>query len=210
MEQVRQFFLPHTHVEDVRMPLRPDGKARGIAFIQCRTPLDARRAMQATNSTKFHGRLIAVTMADAGRSSKNSSAPEADRRARTIHVAGLPPDAQEALIQQAIEMAIGPETVRRVFWTPGRPPNSQGLCDSMVEMVDEEAAGRAVLSADVTYGTMPLALSMYQQQVTSSTSAATSMRDRRRGALGFARVHSSESTDTTPKGQDAFRQMLHP
>ena len=210
VEQVRQFFLPHTHVEDVRMPLRPDGKARGIAFIQCRTPLDARRAMQATNSTKFHGRLIAVTMADAGRSSKNSSAPEADRRARTIHVAGLPPDAQEALIQQAIEMAIGPETVRRVFWTPGRPPNSQGLCDSMVEMVDEEAAGRAVLSADVTYGTMPLALSMYQQQVTSSTSAATSMRDRRRGALGFARVHSSESTDTTPKGQDAFRQMLHP
>lgn len=209
IEQVRQFFEPHTHVEDVRMPMRPDGKARGIAFVQCRTPLDARRAMQATNSTKFHGKLIAVTMAEAGRSSKSTPAPETDRRARTIHVAGLPPDAQEALIQQAIEMAIGHNTVRRVFWTPGRSPDDQGLCDSMVEMVDEEVAGRAVLSADAKYGTMPLTLSMYQQQVPSSISAPNSTRGRRRGAFGFARVHSSHSNDTTPKGQDAFRQMLH-
>ena len=225
VEQVRQFFEPHAPIDDVRMPLRPDGKSRGIAFIQCRTPLDARRAMQATNSTKFHNRLVAVTLADAGRQMRSKDTLHASNdawRAKSIHVAGLPPDAQEPLIQQAVEAAVGPRTVRQVFWTPGRPPNAHGTCDSIVEMADEEVAGRAALVADAFYGTLPLTFTMYQNLPPSSSAAgsvtpAYSVARRGnhgrgpRGAFEFSRVHNPENQpDTaTPKGQDAFRQMLH-
>ena len=112
--------------------------------------------------------------------------------------------------------------MRQVFWTPGRPPNAQGTCDSIVEMADEEVAGRAALVADAFYGTLPLTFTMYQNLPPSSSAAGSVTRAysvaRRgnhgrgpRGAFEFSRVHNPENQpDTaTPKGQDAFRQMLH-
>ncbi|KAL4402571.1 hypothetical protein ACI68E_000336 [Malassezia pachydermatis] len=217
VDDVRAFFAPYGPVADVRMPARPDGKSRGIAFIEFASTLDARRAMQATNSTKFHGRLVAVTLAEAGRTHRPaSSAPtQADRWARTIHVQGLPPDAQEALIQQAMEAVVGPNSVRRVFWTPGRAPQRDGTCDSLVEMVDAETAGRAVLAARAMYGDAPLTLQPHTGAASTSTtsmpmprSVGPASRGPRKEAFGFARVHTTELADTTPKDQDAFRQML--
>ncbi|WFD30915.1 Splicing factor [Malassezia sp. CBS 17886] len=197
VEDVRAFFQAHATPTDVRMPPRPDGKSRGIAFVNFATPLDARRAMQATNSTEFKGRLVAVMLADAGRSRSGhasaqgdhapsggaetqASGAAVDRDARTVRVAGLPADAQEPLIQQAMEQALGPDSVRRVFWTPSRHGRSSGTpgappsADSLVEMQDAEVrsraarsslrqtAGRAILGATATYaGTYPLTVTEY-------------------------------------------------
>ncbi|WFD19009.1 Splicing factor [Malassezia caprae] len=210
IEDVRQFFAPHGDVAEVRVPARPDGKSRGIAFIQFHTALDARRAMQATNSTKFHGRLVAVMLAEAGRSSRPAR-PSDDWRSRSVHVAGLPPDAQEALIQQALESALGPQSVRRVFWTPGRAPGPDGTCDSLVELADTETAGKAVLHAHASYGGAPLTLSAHMPPAAAPAPAlvprgAVAARGRRN--LGFSRVHTASSSDTAPKSQDAFRDML--
>lgn len=209
-DDVRQFFAPYGEVEAVRRLLRADGTSRGVAFIQFSSALDARRAMQATNGTQFHGRLVAVTLADAGRTSRpRPNAP--DWRTRAVHVAGLPPDAQEALIQQALERALGPQSVRRVFWTPGRAPGPDGTCDSTVELVDAETAGRAVLISHASYGSVPLTISAYvpsgpSTDVASGSRGAPASRGRR--PLGFARVHTAAPADTAPKTQDAFRNML--
>lgn len=217
-DDVRAFIAPHGTVTAVRMPARPDGKSRGIAFVELASALEARRAMQATNSTKLLGRLVAVMLAEAGRGVRvpqPSSESAEDRRARTILVAGLPADAQEPLIQQAVELAVGAGTVRRVLWTPGRAPGLDGLYDSLVELSDAETAGKAVLAAHATYGTMPLRLSE-QPAPHAAAHAPRGMsrgamggrgRGARRGAFGFARVHAGD-VDATPKDQDEFRNML--
>lgn len=214
VDDVRQFFAPHGEVADVRLPTRPDGKSRGIAFIQFHSALDARRAMQATNSTKFHGRLVAVMLAEAGRSSRppRPNGHPDDWRARSVHVAGLPADAQEALIQQSLESVLGPQSVRRVFWTPGRTPGPDGTCDSIVELADAELAGKAVLAAQASYAGAPLTITAHVQPTTTPAAPAFVPRGasaaRGRRAFGFARVHTAPSSDTAPKNQDAFRDML--
>lgn len=209
-EDVRQFFAPHGDVAEVRVPARPDGKSRGIAFIQFHSALDARRAMQATNSTKFQGRLVAVMLADAGRNARPERSSGDDWRARSVLVAGLPPDAQEALIQQALESALGPQSVRRVFWTPGRAPGPDGTCDSLVELADAETAGKAVLTARASYAGAPLTLSAHVPPAPTPAAPPLVPRGagaaRGRRAFGFSRVHTA--SDTVPKTQDAFRDML--
>ena len=216
-EQVRAFFEPHAPVEGVRLPLRPDGKSRGIAFISFHSAIDARRAMQATNSTQFLGRLVAVMLADAGRRAPARPESAEDRHARSVVVAGLPPDAQEALIQQAVEKALGPGTVKRVFWTPGRH-DADAQADSLVELQDAETAGRAVLGASVEYDGRPLVLRAHTPAPKEAfvPRAAARARRGRGGALGFARVHEPRAEPRAdapdrgaPKGQDQFRAMLY-
>ncbi|PKI84424.1 Prp24p [Malassezia vespertilionis] len=159
-DDVRAFFAVHAPVQDVRVPLLPNGKSRGIAFINFASALDARRAMQATNSTKLKGSLVAVMLADAGRKrTQRASQRDDDTRARTVRICGLPGDAQEALIQQAMEKALGPGTVRRIFWTPSRHALDATDADALVEFADVETAGKAALGAGITYAdTHPLTL----------------------------------------------------
>lgn len=196
-DELRDFFAAHGTVTGVRVPERPDGKSRGIAFVDLATALDARRAMQATNSTKYKGRLIAVVLADAGRT---RSAPTSDPewRSRSIRVSGLPPDAQEALIQQAVEKAVGTGSVRRVFWTAG-----EGVRDALVELADVGTAGRAVLAADAAYGEHPLSFAEYTH--IERVPRAVRGRGRGRGAFGSSR---GSAAGTQPKSQDEFRAML--
>lgn len=201
-EDVRAFFETHAPVVNVRLPERPDGKSRGIAFIDFGSALDARRAMQATNSTMFKGRLIAVVLADAGKSRGAPPAADPEWRSRSVRVSGLPADAQEALIQQAVEKAIGPGTVRRIFWTPG----AEGLRDALVELSDPGIAGRAVLAADAKYGEHPLVFSEYA--AVQRAPRAPRGRGRGRGAFAQTRTHASGAADTQPKTQDQFRAML--
>lgn len=208
-DEVQAFFEAHAPVESVRVPLRPDGKSRGIAFITFHSEIDARRAMQATNSTKFKGRLVAVTLADAGRRGHSEQKEESkdDRFARSVQVRGLPLDAQEALIQQALEKELGPGSVRRVFWTPERHSDS-----SLVELADAETAGRAVLAAAAAYGEHPLTITPHTPAPPTETFAPRAARGRRGrgGALGFARVHSTpRAPPSNAQGQDKFRAMLY-
>lgn len=215
---VRAFFAAHAPVADVRVPLRPDGKSRGIAFVEFHNASDARKAMLATNSTEFRGRLLAVVLAGAGRAGRaqqgapRDAPPEpadgSERRARSVIVAGLPHDAQEALIQQALEKAVGPGLVRRVFWTPERHSAGAASCDSLVEFIDAEAAGRAAL-ATASYGTHPLTLTPL-----GAPEVAPRANRRRTAALGAgAGVADAPSAlsppETAPKSQDAFRAMLY-
>lgn len=186
----------------MRLPERPDGKSRGIAFIDFGSALDARRAMQATNSTMFKGRLIAVVLADAGKSRGAPPAADPEWRSRSVRVSGLPPDAQEALIQQAVERAIGPGTVRCIFWTQG----AEGIRDALVELSDPSIAGRTVLAADAKYGEHPLVFSEYA--AVQRAPRAPRGRGRGRGAFGHTRPHASSAADTQPKTQDQFRAML--
>ena len=201
-EDVRAFFETHAPVLNVRLPERPDGKSRGIAFIDFGSALDARRAMQATNSTMFKGRLIAVVLADAGKSRGAPPAADPEWRSRSVRVSGLPPDAQEALIQQAVERAIGPGTVRCIFWTQG----AEGIRDALVELSDPSIAGRTVLAADAKYGEHPLVFSEYA--AVQRAPRAPRGRGRGRGAFGHTRPHASSAADTQPKTQDQFRAML--
>ncbi|WFD43251.1 Splicing factor [Malassezia psittaci] len=217
-EDIKKFFEQHAPVEDVRLPLRPDGKSRGIAFISFHNAIEARRAMQATNSTRFLGRLVAVMLSEAGR---HSSAPKPEdpelKRARSVVVSGLPQDAQEAVIQQVIEKALGSNSVQRVFWTPARH-DSSATADSLVELQDAETAGRALLLANLDYDGHPLRIEPQRSFTHHALTPRTASRGRGRGrggALGFARVHNKEHTaepvsqDNAHNGQDKFRALLY-
>ncbi|KAI3628542.1 Splicing factor [Malassezia furfur] len=230
-DDIRAFFAPHAPAQDVRIPPRPDGKSRGIAFVTFATALEAQRTQQATNDTELLGRRVAVSIAEPGRKT-SAPKPESadDRHARSIVVRGLPADAQEALIQQAIEKALGPRSVVRVFWTPARH-EGDASASSLVELVDAETAGRAVLGgAHAEYHGHPLTIEAHtpvpKDAPTTHMAPRTAMRGRgggrggrggRGGAFGFARVHTareSASSDdapaaAAPKGQDQFRAMLY-
>ena len=212
-EELRALFEAHAPVRDVRMPQRPDGKSRGIAFLDFATPLDARRAMHATNGAAFHGRTLAVVLAQAGRHGRPEASPDTGRHARSVRVAGLPPDAQEALIQQAVEKALGPGSVKRVFWTPGREPHGE-LCDSLVEFNDEATAGRALLGASATYGdAYPLTFEAHAPRRHEASESFVPRAARAARGLGtFAPRAAHTATEapapTRPKGQDQFREML--
>ncbi|WFC95160.1 Splicing factor [Malassezia brasiliensis] len=228
VDDICAFFAPHAPVQDVRIPPRPDGKSRGIAFVTFATALEAQRAQQATNDAELLGRRIAVSIAEPGR---KSSAPKTenadDRHARSIVVRGLPADAQEALIQQAVEKALGPHSVVRVFWTPARH-EGEASASSLVELVNAETAGRAVLGAHVEYQGLPLSVEAHtpapKEAAATHIVPRSAVRGRgghgahggRRGALGFARVHTqresasnNDASTMAPKGQDQFRAMLY-
>ncbi|WFC99161.1 Splicing factor [Malassezia yamatoensis] len=217
-EQIKSFFEQHAPVEEVRLPLRPDGKSRGIAFISFYNAIEARRAMQATNSTRFLGRLVAVMLSEAGRKSSGPKPEDPQlKRARSVVVSGLPQDAQEAVIQQVIEKALGRNSVQRVFWTPARH-DSSATADSLVELQDAETAGRALLLANLDYDGHPLRIEPRRSFTDHALTPRTASRGRGRGrggALGFARVHNRERTaeiasqDNAHNGQDKFRALLY-
>lgn len=127
VDALRSMFGAEGDVEDVRMPTNPDGKPKGVAFIDMRTKLDAEKAMQVLNGARLKGKAISVSIAQArgsgpGRAtSPNAPRMDAERRSRCVKARGLPLDAQEAIIQQLFErMAGGPGTVLLVEYEPGK------------------------------------------------------------------------------------------
>ncbi|PWZ01579.1 hypothetical protein BCV70DRAFT_210771 [Testicularia cyperi] len=237
-ENTRELFvsgLPRNITED-QLKFGPVTGLRGLGFVDFEKTLDAQQALRELNSTKFRGKTISVTIAEhrsvhgavksnygssssthirqaAGGSRdtqiESAAAKAAERRSRSVKVFDLPGDAQEALIQQALEHAMGRDTVRAVLWTPGSDKPW-----ATAEFKDQATAGKAILRQDIRYANdLPLRLESVDQPGTSaqsglsstvSTASATGLvnnsglvfiprtsrgrgRVRGRGALGFVR-----------------------
>jgi RNA recognition motif-containing protein len=189
-------------VESVRIPKHPDGRNKGIAFVDMKTALDAQtalgRANQVEGGLRIKGKLITVTAAEKTKGTSGSSAaPGLDRKDCRVRVRGLPLDAQEAIIQQIFEAQVGMGGVRRVDWTPGEA----GRGVATVEFQDVATAGRVALMSSIQYDEdHPLELSAIEGRGTAaplpstSTTAAFAPRQavrgrggRGRGGIGFAR-----------------------
>ncbi|KAM9480880.1 RNA-binding protein 28 [Clarias gariepinus] len=61
--ELKEVFSKHGTVLEVKIPVKPDGKKRGFAFVQFRNMLEAGKALAATNLKKIKDRLVAVDWA---------------------------------------------------------------------------------------------------------------------------------------------------
>lgn len=193
-------------VVGVRIPKHPDGRNKGIAFVDMKTALDAQTALgrsrEVEGGLRIKGKLITVNVADSAKnvshSSNFNSASGGQGRDHRIRVRGLPFYAQEAIIQQLFEGCAGPDTVRRVDWTPGEA--GRGM--AVIEFNDVATAGRVALLPSMKYDDEhPLQLSTLDSRgaaaaaslsVNNPTAAfaprqAARGRGRGRGGIGFAR-----------------------
>jgi len=164
VDEVRALFAKYGDVEDLRVPPSKGkdgqpvpGQIQGIAFVDMHTDLDAQRAMRELNSTMYRGKVLSVTLA-APRGAGLTKPPPARfergaggaEKARSVFIKGLPLDAQDGLIQQVLETALGTPgggSVKRVEWTPG----AEGRGFARVELHDASIAGKLLLLPNVAY-----------------------------------------------------------
>ncbi|KAI3492104.1 hypothetical protein L1887_43393 [Cichorium endivia] len=227
-DDMRTYFEAYGKVTGVRLLRTSEGALRGIGFVDFENALEAQRAMRELNSTKWRGKTIAVTMAE--HRSAHGAKPHrredvAERRTRSVRVQGLPEDAQEALIQQALEQAVGLGSVAQVLWTPGEGRGA------VVAFGNQADAGKAVLLAqtgELRYADQPLDVTAMDEQAPKHEAHALAFvprasRGRGRGrARAFApnthaAVAASQQAEddmqvepaAQPSGQDRFRAMLN-
>lgn len=148
-------------VLQVRFLRHPDGRPRGLAYVDMATTLDAQRALgqageQEGGGFRVKGKLINVKQVDkqqnksqAGVSggAEGSLRQDFERRSRSLQVHGLPYDAQEAIIQQAVERHYGANSVQRVQWTPGEASHGTAV----IEFHDASTAGKVALDGTLVY-----------------------------------------------------------
>jgi RNA recognition motif-containing protein len=222
-DALRELFGPG--VEHVRIPKHPDGRNRGIAYIDMTTVLDAQRVIGRSaemdgGGYRINGKLITVNpvekkkkqQAGGPRSNGGRSDDHLDveRRNRCLYLRGLPSDAQEPIIQQVIERYFGKETVKRIEWTAGQDNHGQAL----VEFADAKHAGLASLSTEeMLYAdTYPLRFATLESRGAASSliprQAGQARRaGRGRGGPAFARAsshtHGPEmDVDASPPAQN--------
>ncbi|KAE8232938.1 hypothetical protein CF326_g2021 [Tilletia indica] len=170
-EEVRALFEQYGTVDDLRIPTAKEkdnraleGQIQGIAFVDMHTDLDAQRAMRELNSTTYRGKVLSITLA-APRGASHVKAPPAyyergaggAQKARSVVVRGLPLDAQEGLIQQTLETALGTPgggSVKSIEWTPGE--DGKGM--ARVELRDAAVAGKLLLLEVAYDGSHPLSI----------------------------------------------------
>ena len=128
-EELRALFDPHGTIVGLRVPRKADGSGgRGIAFVDYSTPLEAQKAVTVVHGTTYRGKQLRVQIASKNKgTNKEAEAPVV--RSHSIKLRGLPFDAQEALIQQAVEKVAGLGTVRKVDWTPGAESRGEALVE---------------------------------------------------------------------------------
>lgn len=203
-EELAALFGPE--VESVRIPKHPDGRNKGIAFVDMKSALDAQTALgrstQVDGGLRIKGKLLTITAVDKTKGYQGSSGVPAaapgvqDRRGSRVRVRGLPFDAQEAIIQQVFEAQVGTGAVRRVDWTPGEA----GKGVATVEFQDVATAGRVTLISSIQYDdNHPLQLSTLESKGAAAPlpvgngaaafaprQAVRGGRGRGRGGIGFA------------------------
>lgn len=152
--ELKEIFDPG--VQRVRIPKHPDGRNRGIAYVDMDTTLDAQRVLGKAaeidgGGYRLKGKLLTVNMVDRKKlqgadASAQPGGQEArldlEQRSKCLYVRGLPSSAQEAVIQQILEHQLGHGSVKQVDWTPGEASRGQAL----VEFADAATAGRASLA----------------------------------------------------------------
>lgn len=164
-EDIRQLF--GEGVQNVRLLRHPDGRPKGLAFVDMRTALDAQRVVaQATEQDgggyRIKGKLLSVSFVEKQQNSHTTSEVplrdpgldsrlDLERRSRCVQIRRLPLDAQEAIIQQIVELEYGPQTVKRVEWTPGEAGHGIAIVefhDATVSAEKIRFTSLIVLSAD--------------------------------------------------------------
>ncbi|KAK0548169.1 Splicing factor [Tilletia horrida] len=215
-EELKSLFERFGTVDDLRIPPAKgrdgrllEGQIQGIAFVDMHSDLDAQRAMRELNSTTYRGKLLSVTLA-APRGASHVKPPPthyergsaSDLKARTVIVRGLPLDAQDGLIQQTLETALGTPaggSVKLVDWTPGE----EGRGIARVELRDAAAAGKLLLIPDVKYdGAHSLAIA---PQGTRG-GAADPLSKTHRGVISSS-DSGSVAMDQTPDGASSASQQ---
>jgi len=144
-------------VAQVRILKHPDGRNRGIAYVDMETALDAQQILGKAaeiegGGYRLQGKLLKVNRVDqkkmqgANESNSLTSRMDIERRSRCLYIRGLPSFAQEAIIQQIIEKVLGHGSVKQIEWNAGQSQKGQAT----VEFVDAPTAGRAALIASST------------------------------------------------------------
>ncbi|PWN36420.1 uncharacterized protein FA14DRAFT_172963 [Meira miltonrushii] len=142
-------------VAQVRILKHPDGRNRGIAYVDMETALDAQQVLGKAaemdgGGYRLQGKLLRVSKVDQkkmqGGNESNSltSRMDIERRSRCLYIRGLPSHAQEAIIQQIVEKVLGHGSVKQIEWQAGQSQKAT------VEFIDAPTAGRAALIASST------------------------------------------------------------
>ncbi|KPP63601.1 RNA-binding protein 28-like [Scleropages formosus] len=113
-EDLQQVFSKFGTVLEVNVPLKPDGKKRGFAFVQFKNILEAGKALSATNMKEIKGRQVAVDWAVAkdkfvstvkaspGHPPKKNPQPSDVREGKTIFIRNLSFDTEEETLEEAL------------------------------------------------------------------------------------------------------------
>lgn len=142
-------------VAQVRILKHPDGRNRGIAYVDMKTALDAQQVMGKAaeidgGGYRLQRKLLKVNKVDhkkmqgANESSSLTVRMDIERRSRCLYILGLPSYAQEAIIQQIVEKVLGHGSVKQIEWQAGHSQKAT------VEFIDAPTAGRAALIASST------------------------------------------------------------
>ncbi|UZJ54774.1 hypothetical protein CBS101457_004094 [Exobasidium rhododendri] len=221
-EELRALF--GDDVVGIRIPKHPDGRNKGIAFVDMKTVLDAQKALGesrvAEGGIRIKGKLLSVSIADKEKSGKSgsgaasaaASSDPSEKRDHRIRVRGLPLDAQEAVIQQVIEAQAGVGTVKRVDWTAGEA----GKGAAVIEFHDVAVSGKVGLMSSLMYdASHPLSIHNLETRISSGPvlsgnsdapaaapfaprQAVRGRGGRGRGGLGYARRPPSAVIDASP------------
>lgn len=150
--EIHGLFAQYGDLLAVRVP-RP-----GVAFADFRTSLDAHKAIAQLNGLHVRANAAPLKASPAEEGKKHKQTPRGGQgfRSRAVHVAGLPADAQEALVKQTFERLLGLGTVRKVEYTIG-------ASTAIVELAGPQVAGKALLASGVQYEDRPLVLTSLEQ-----------------------------------------------
>ncbi|CEH13117.1 RNA-binding protein SART3 (RRM superfamily) [Ceraceosorus bombacis] len=163
-EQVRALFTPFGEVTGVRVLRGPNGKPKGLAFVDYKNVLDAHQAVAVLSkleedgqpNARINGKPIHVSLAKAAASSTGNALSKRltpEQCAAAVKVRHLPFDAQEAKIQQLFEnVAGGVGSISKVNWTPG----AEGQGKAVVVCKDAQTAGLLALRSTLLYDGRPI------------------------------------------------------
>ncbi|TSK38431.1 RNA-binding protein 28 [Bagarius yarrelli] len=112
---LKDVFSKYGTVLDVKIPLKPDGKKRGFAFVQFKNMLEAGKALAATNLKEIKDRRVAVDWAvskdkflagqlgsAAAKEKRKNPLPSDVNEGKTIFIRNLSYDSEDEAIEQVL------------------------------------------------------------------------------------------------------------
>ncbi|KZS97439.1 hypothetical protein SISNIDRAFT_450238 [Sistotremastrum niveocremeum HHB9708] len=188
-DDLRGIFDAFGAIKEIRIASDEKG-CKGFAFVEFESEEGAEAALGA-NNVELKKRRIAVTLADSRVQAKPKRLPtatglgkKAEVRSKSVRIKGLPEAAEEGLLQQAVEKAIGGPVKRvEVF---------RDLREGVVELETLADAGKIVLLPS------PVVFQGHELQIVEESVKPPNRKERRSAAARGGSV-SVGSVDGTPE-----------